>query len=102
MCCVVPALRSQYPLLPPAKSVLVDLVENAAFAEVFLLRLGPAAENVVDREQFDLRERRLVFSCDLGIARTIGIACGNLLTLLGIPVSQVSFGNRARAFLVGD
>ena len=45
--------------MPPASAlqlILVNLVENAAFAEVFLLRLGPAAENIVDREQFDLGE----------------------------------------------
>jgi hypothetical protein len=39
-----------------AKSVLVNLVENAAFGKVFLLRLGPAAKNVIDREQLDFRE----------------------------------------------
>jgi hypothetical protein len=43
--------------MPPAsasQSVFVNLVENATFAEVFLLRFCPAAENVVDREQLDL------------------------------------------------
>src|SRR5450755_588821 len=100
MCCVVPALRSHCPLLPLARSVLVDLVENAAFAEMFLLRLGPAAENLVDREQIDLGERVLVFLGDLRITGTIGIACGNFLTFLGIPVSQIGLGHRAGAFLV--
>ena len=38
----------------------VDLVEHAAVGEVRLLRLGPAAEDVVDREQRDLRELRRV------------------------------------------
>src|SRR5438046_6601808 len=90
------------PAPPSARSILVDLVENAAFAEVFLLRLGPAAENVVDREQFDLCERILIFLRDLRITRTVGIACGNFLTFPGIPVLQVSLGDGAGAFLVGD
>src|SRR3954452_9316842 len=94
------AALTKPPAPPSARSILVDLVENAAFAEVFLLRLGPAAENVVDREQFDLREGRLVFRGDLGIARTIGIACGNFLTFLGIPVFEIGFRDRARALLV--
>ncbi len=34
------------------------------------LRLGPAAENVVDREQFDLGEGVFVLLGDLGVART--------------------------------
>ena len=46
-------------------SVLVDLVENAALGEMFLLRLGPTAENVVDGEQFNLGERFLVLLRDL-------------------------------------
>src|SRR3979490_1791500 len=101
-CCVVLPLRSQCPLLPLRMSILVNLIEYAAFAEVFLLRLGPTAENVVDREQFHLCKRLLVFLRNLRIARTIGVACGNFLTFPGIPVSQVSLGHRAGAFLVGD
>src|SRR6202158_2811662 len=90
------------PAAASAKSVFVNLVENAAFAEVFLLRLGPAAENVVDREQSDLCKRILVFLGNLQISRTVGIACGNFLTFPGIPVLQVSFGNRAGAFFIGN
>src|SRR5882762_6896067 len=91
MCCVVlPPRCSQCPLKKPDGSVLVNLVENAAFAEVFLLRLGPAAEHIVNGEQFDLRKRRLVFLGDLRVARTIGIAGGNFLPFLAVPVSQVS------------
>src|SRR5205823_6135067 len=59
------------------RSVLVDLVENAALGEVFLLRLGPAAKHLIDREQFDLGEGFFVLLRDLAIARTIGVACGN-------------------------
>src|ERR1700728_1106831 len=53
--------------LPAAKSVLVNLVEDAAFAEVLLLRLRPAAEDLVDGEQFHLGKRIFVFLGDLGI-----------------------------------
>src|ERR1700676_1578112 len=88
------------PAAASAKSVLVNLIENAAFAEVFLLRLGPAAEHVVDREQFDLRERVFVFLGNLGIARTIGIARGNFLTFLAVPVPQIGLGNLAGALPV--
>src|SRR5260370_2874211 len=75
------ALALKMPPAPPrpqpARSVLVDLIEDAAFGEMFLLRLGPAAEHLVDREQFDLGERVLVFLGDLRITRTIAIACVN-------------------------
>jgi hypothetical protein len=43
-----------------------------------LLRLGPAAEHIVDRKQLDLGELGLVFLRYVRIARTIGIARGNL------------------------
>src|SRR6185295_12042815 len=74
---------------PSTRSILVNLVENAAFAEVFFLRLGPTPKNVVDREKFNLGERFFVLLRDLRIAWTIGIACGNFLTFLGIPILQV-------------
>src|SRR5882757_6858524 len=89
---------------PPARvserSVLVDLVENAAFGEVVLLRLGPTTENVVDGEKFDLGERFFVFPGDLRIARAIGIARRDFLAFLGIPILQIGFGDRAGALFV--
>src|SRR6266478_8646735 len=106
MYCAVQPLCSQFPRFrygrPSTRSVLVDLVEDATFAEVFLLRLGPTTENVVDREKFDLGEGFFVFLRNLRIARTIGIACGNFLTFPGIPILQVSLGNRSGAFFVGN
>src|ERR1700722_10763861 len=90
------------PLASASKSVFVNLIENAAFAKVFLLRLGPAAEHVVNREQFDLRERRFVLPGDLGIARTVGIARGDFLAFLGVPEFEVGLGHRTGALLVGD
>src|SRR3954465_10412188 len=83
------------------RSILVNLVESAAFAEVFFLRLGPTSKNVVDREKFDLGEGFFVFLGNLRIARTIGVACGNFLTFLGIPIFQVGFGDGLGALLLG-
>src|SRR5262249_19132479 len=86
--------------LPRTRSVLVDLVENAAFAKMILLRPGPAAEHIVDGEQLDLREGAFVLPGDLGIARAIGVARGDLLALLRIPVFEIGLGDLARALLV--
>src|SRR5258708_9802911 len=96
------ALPFTKPCLNQPISILVDLVENATFAEMFLLRLGPAAEHVVDREQLDLRKGFLIFLGDLGIVRTIGIACGNFLTFLCIPVFQIGLGRGTRALFIGN
>src|SRR5450755_2407981 len=82
--------------------ILVNLIEDAALAEMLLLRLGPAAEDVIDREQLDFGEGLFVFLRDLLITWSIGIACGNFLTFPRIPVFQVGLGHRARALLVGD
>src|SRR5664279_3695918 len=83
------------------RSILVNLIEDAALAEMFLLRLGPTAEDVIDREQLHLGEGFFVFLRNLLITRTIGIACGNFLTLSRIPVFQVGLGHRARTLSVG-
>src|SRR5881275_3621323 len=95
---VVLQLRSPGPLYSPsdsARSVLVDLIEDAAVGKMFLLRLGPAAEKFVDREQLDLREGVFMFFSDLGIARTIEVARRDFLTFLGIPILQVGVGGIA-------
>src|SRR5258708_7971404 len=49
---------SREPLSQAIRDLLfrVDLIEHAAVGEVRRLRLGPAAERVVDREQLQLRE----------------------------------------------
>ena len=68
-------------LMPESRGTdIIEDVEHAALAEMLLLRPGPAAEDVVDREQFDLGERCLVLFRNLLIARTVGMACGNFLT----------------------
>ena len=48
---------------------------------MLLLRFGPAAEHVVDGEQLDLGERRLVFFRDLRIARALHAAAVGLSTV---------------------
>src|ERR1700760_2172213 len=85
-----------------ASSVLVDLIEDAAFGEVILLRPGPAAENVVDREKLDLGKGLFILLRNFGIARAIGIAGGDLLAFLGVPILQISLRCGARALLVGN
>src|SRR5262249_61152127 len=76
--------------------------EQAAFAKVFLLRLRPAAEGGIDGEELDLGEGVRMRLLDLGITRTIEIARGNLLALLGVPELQIGLGDLARALLVGN
>src|SRR5689334_6203940 len=62
----------------PGCSLAIDLVEHAAIAEVFLLRLGPAAE-ILDGHEFELREQLGMFRGHCGIARTVVVASGDLL-----------------------
>src|ERR1700753_3802635 len=62
------AVSSRQPVSssPENALALVDLGARAAFAEMLLLRLGPAAEHVVDREQLDLGEGLLILLGNLG------------------------------------
>src|SRR3954471_15547013 len=83
------AALTTLPQTDRAGSVLVDLIEYAAFAEMFLLRSRPAAEHVVDREQFHRGEGCLIRFGNLRIARTIEVARGNFLSFSCIPVFQV-------------
>src|SRR3954470_24458401 len=96
------AALTTLPQTDRAGSVLVDLIEYAAFAEMFLLRFRPAAEHIVDREQLHLREGCLVRPGNLRIARTIEVACGNFLSFSCIPVFQVSLCRGAGAFFAGN
>src|SRR3954462_8820683 len=100
---VVLRLRSLGPLLKPsdsARSVLVDLIEDAAVGEMFPLRLGPAAEHIVDREQLELCKGVFVFLRDVRIARTVEIARGDLLTFLGVPILEVGIGRAVGGFFI--
>ena len=62
--------------------------------------LGPAAEHLVDGDQFELGELLLVFLGHLGIGRTIEVLRGDFLAFGGVQVLQVSLGHFARAVLV--
>jgi hypothetical protein len=48
----------------PSFLLLVNLIEDAAVVEIGLLRFGPAAESLVNREQFNLRKLFSVFCGD--------------------------------------
>ena len=71
----------------------VDLVEHAAVGEVRLLRLGPAAEHLVDREQRDLRELRRVLRGDLVVDRPVEVLRRDLLAVGRIEVLEVGLGD---------
>src|SRR6185312_9532724 len=90
------AFRQSLPLIP------VNLIENAAFREMILLRPRPTTENVVDGKEFDLREGIFILLCDLRIARTIGIARGDFLSILCIPVLQIGLRSGSRALFIGN
>jgi len=65
------------------------------------LRLAPAAEHVVDRDQVHLRELLLVPGGDGGVDRSIVVARGDLLGLRREPETEVLLGDLARALPVG-
>src|SRR5471030_950111 len=81
-------------------SRLVDLVEDAAVGEMDLLRLGPAAEHLVDREERQLREALGVSPGDLGRARPEIVARDELLAFRRIEMLEIFLGDRARAAAV--
>src|SRR6266508_624965 len=81
-------------------SVAVDLVEDAAVLEMRLLRLRPAAERFVDREQLHLRELAFVFLGRLRVARAIEMLAGDVLALWTIKVREIGLGDFTRAVLV--
>src|SRR6185437_16812805 len=76
---------------------LVDLVEDAAIGEMRRLRLAPAAEDLVDCEERDLRELVGMPRGDLGKARPVEIARRELLALGGVEESEIGLGRLARA-----
>src|SRR4051794_22508986 len=81
---------------------LIDLVEHTAVGEVRLLRAGPAAEGLVDREERDLRELLRVLLGDFLRTRPVVVARRDVLRFVGPEVLEVRLGDFARAALVHD
>jgi hypothetical protein len=77
-----------------ALGVFEDLVEQAAVVEVVGLRLLPAAEIAVDREQLHVREARLVLGRDLRVARPVIILGDDLLRLGRVEIFEIGLGDR--------
>ena len=78
----------------------VDLVEHAAVGEVRLLRLGPAAEHLVDGEQARLRELLRVLLGDLRIDRPVEVLRRDLLAFRRVEVLEIGLRDGARAAAV--
>src|SRR5689334_744694 len=76
----------------------VDLVEGAAVSEVDGLRLRPAAETVVDRDQRELREARQVGGVRvLGVERPVEMPSGEGLAFRRVEEAEVGLGRVAGA-----
>src|SRR5690606_32680936 len=84
----------------PSVGRLVDAVEGAALAEMLGLRLGPAAELLVDGEEGHLREDVGMLRRDLGVARAIVVLRRDLLAFLAVEEAQIGLGRLAAAALV--
>src|SRR3954452_4110397 len=79
----------------------VDLVEGAAVGEVGGLRLRPAAEAVVDRDQRQLREARQVGGVGvLGAERPVEVPGGERLALRRVEEAEIGLGRVAGALRV--
>src|SRR5712692_1083950 len=83
-------------------SPAVDRVERAAVAEMLLLRLAPAAECVIDREQIQSRKLRSESFGGRGIARTVEVPGRDLLALHGIEELEIVLGGAAGSLAVDD
>ena len=57
----------------------IDLVKRAAIGEMRLVRLGPAAKALVNREQRQLGKLAGVFGFGLFAGRAVIVAPGNVL-----------------------
>jgi hypothetical protein len=72
------------------------MVEAAAVLEVGILRLLPAAEDLVDGDQPDRGEGLGVLRRDLLVDRPVVVLAGNVLAFFGLEVLQIGFGELAR------
>src|ERR1700676_4420050 len=86
--------------VPASKSVSINLVENSAVGEVSLLRLLPAAEYLLHREQLYRRKILSLFRrrCKPRSAVVLG---GDLLALLRIDALERSLRPRPRLMPLG-
>src|SRR5258705_887962 len=81
---------------------LINLIEDAAVIEVRLLDLAPAAEDFVDREEFDLSEVFAVLLCDLHQTWTIKVLGRNLLAFRRVEIFQIRLRHRSGSVLIND
>ena len=71
----------------------VNLVEDAAVGEVRFLRFLPAAENLVDGNEFEFREAGDVGGVGLfGVTGTVVVFGGEFLAGGGLEVVEISAG----------
>ena len=81
----------------------VNLVELAAIGEMLGLRLGPAAEDLVDGHQLDLGEARQVGGIGrIGLGRAVEVAGDDLLRRRRVEEIEIGLRHLARAALVDD
>jgi hypothetical protein len=67
---------------------------------MFFLRGLPSAENLIDREQLDVRDLRVIFRRRRGKTRAEIMLGRDLLSLAGIEIFEVGLRDLARAALV--
>src|SRR6202051_149652 len=81
--------------VPASKSGSINLVENSAVGEVSLLRLLPAAEYLLHREQLYRRKVLSLFRRRCKPRSEVVLRC-DLLTILRIEVLEISLRHRPR------
>src|SRR5262245_51626661 len=89
----------------PRKLLVVrseNLVQHTAVREVHLVRLLPAAEALLDREQLDVRELRLVSGRHPGAVNAVEALRQDLLTRLAVEELQIRRRDGPGAVTVGD
>src|SRR5690606_24273981 len=79
-----------------------DPIELAAVVEVLALRLLPAAEHLVDREEAEVRIAAAVALGDRGVARTEVMPRDDVLALRRVQVLEIRLGDRASALAIDD
>jgi hypothetical protein len=98
---VTPAAAGPSRSSPVAASGPEHPVEDAALGEVDLVRLGPAAEHLIDGDEADVGEQRPVPRRHLRVADPVEVARDDVLALGGVEELEVGGRDLARAALVG-